>query len=335
MVFQNPRNSAERVTVTEVECDHSCTWEAAIELAGSQEGLRGFFCFRGDHTHQLFLVIPIDAARVRIVYPHRFSGGIYAAPYIVSRCLKMVPGPANMAVVQKNWNARLAQAVARREHLEQFALLNGSVFSLWFNVRKALDPGFNPDTADSDQMHDEMQGTGGRRRGRGHDRYNFQPNVKIQLLTTSDGKKLGGIRLSTTRPNKHCCGMRWNGARWTGTPWNKECNKARHLEKHGRKLASNCSEYFKLHAEAEMDVCECTRLLNATPRAVPSALPSPELHHEHWCSGSYRSGMWQLSIACTHCCCRASYRLDAWQLCPLLPCAHRLPQESLPRGGLQ
>ena len=39
-VFENPRNSAEKVTLTELEVDHSCTWETALAMAGAQEILR-------------------------------------------------------------------------------------------------------------------------------------------------------------------------------------------------------------------------------------------------------------------------------------------------------
>ena len=34
VVAQNPKNDAEKVTVTEIECDHACTWEHALRLAG-------------------------------------------------------------------------------------------------------------------------------------------------------------------------------------------------------------------------------------------------------------------------------------------------------------
>lgn len=44
----------------------------------------------------------------------------------------------------------------------------------------------------------------------------FQPNVRIQLVTTSDGKKLGGIRMSTLRPKVHAPKQ---------ADWGEACNK--------------------------------------------------------------------------------------------------------------
>lgn len=86
VVFQNPANTAEKVTVTEIECDHSCSWQTASDLAVAGGGLNnildprllvGFFCNRGDPAYQIFLVLPVDAARVKVVFPFRFSGGFY------------------------------------------------------------------------------------------------------------------------------------------------------------------------------------------------------------------------------------------------------------------
>jgi len=42
--------------------------------------------------------------------------------------------------------------------------------------------------------------------------------VKIQLLTSSDGKKLGGIRLSVHRPKVHAASSR---------NWGPDCNKCK------------------------------------------------------------------------------------------------------------
>lgn len=228
VVFQNPANTAEKVTVAEIECDHSCSWQTALDLAVAGGGksnifdprfLVGFFCNRGDPTYQIFLVLPVDAARVKVVFPFRFSGGFYPPGHIVTNCFKLV----DPVRVRRMWEQSFAQAVAASSHLERFALVNGSVFSIWYNMRKALDPEFNPDHASSSSMREELADSasaGGRRsggRGAGGRSYTFQPNVKIQLLTTSDGKKRGGIRLNTVRPLRHC-----DQASWSANP---ACNK--------------------------------------------------------------------------------------------------------------
>jgi hypothetical protein len=51
---------------------------------------------------------------------------------------------------------------------------------------QAMDPGFDPDMGDRHSMRDEAEGGGaGRSRGFSRNRgYQFQPNVKIQLVTT-------------------------------------------------------------------------------------------------------------------------------------------------------
>ena len=87
----------------------------------------------------------------------------------------------------------LAAAVSKRAHMEEFALLNGSVFSIWYNVRKALDPRFDPAEARRVELKEEAEGTARARGGR-RITYNFEPHVKIQLVTTSDGQKLGGSK---------------------------------------------------------------------------------------------------------------------------------------------
>ena len=72
-------------------------------------------------------------------------------------------------------------------------------------------------------MRSEAAGGSSSRLGR-HGRrstYNFEPNVKIQLVKTSDGSSLGGIRLSTLRPMVH-----------RKQPWHAECNKARCTRPH-------------------------------------------------------------------------------------------------------
>lgn len=87
-----------------------------------------------------------------------------------------------------------------------------------YNVRKALDPSFDPDACTSQGMADEMA----------HERkYKFQPNIKIQLVTTSDGQKLGGIRLNMFRPATHTPSHNWHN--------NPACNKHLFWQKHGFK----------------------------------------------------------------------------------------------------
>ena len=60
-------------------------------------------------------------------------------------------------------------------------------------MKDALDPSFDPDSA-------EEMTVGADKRKRTRSGEVFCPHVKIQLLTTSDGKKLGGIRLDLKRP---------------------------------------------------------------------------------------------------------------------------------------
>ena len=68
---------------------------------------------------------------------------------------------------QREWERSFSASVQKGLHLERFALLNGSVFSIWHNVQAVL------------------------------------PRVRIQLLTTSTGARLGGIRLVSVRPRIH------------------------------------------------------------------------------------------------------------------------------------
>ena len=63
-----------------------------------------------------------------------------------------------------------------------------------------MDPQFNAKRADKHLMRRQMANA----LNKNDAKYVFQPSVKIQLLTTSDGKKLGGIRLSVEKPLKHC-----------------------------------------------------------------------------------------------------------------------------------
>jgi len=229
VVFENRMNDAEKVTVTEIECDHSCAWDAARQLhaahATSPSQLCAFFVEKDNYGrpnyNRILLAIPIDAARVRLCYPHRVKAGTVANKQLASLCLMFdVNQAAHRTQVENLWKRNFDTAVSNNWHRDSFALLNGSVFSIWYNVRKAMDPGFDPDMGDRHSMRDEAEGGGaGRSRGFSRNRgYQFQPNVKIQLVTTSDGKKLGGIRLSTFRPLVHC----------KGPPWpNPQCNKAK------------------------------------------------------------------------------------------------------------
>ena len=82
-----------------------------------------------------------------------------------------------------------------------------------------MDPAFNPDSCTREEMASEHAQ---------ERRYRFQPNIKIQLVTTSDGKKLGGIRLSMFRPAKHTSHMRWSQ--------NPGCNKHLYCLKHGLEI---------------------------------------------------------------------------------------------------
>ena len=38
-------------------------------------------------------------------------------------------------------------AIDRGAHLEKFALVNGSVFTVWKNIREALDPAYKPSSS--------------------------------------------------------------------------------------------------------------------------------------------------------------------------------------------
>lgn len=198
-VFKNPANAAEQVVVQEIECDHSCSWEAALELyqshSSSAASLAGFFVPKRD-PRAIFLVLPLDALRVRLCSPGRLYAGSMQSVALCRSCLRYPP--SHIEDAKKLWRFRLDLFVKRGLHLETFALLNGSVFSIWHNVRNALDPRFDP--AHRHTWGCDTQGRGRNGRVKGPE---FTPNVKIQLLTTSDGKKLGGIRLSTVKPWVH------------------------------------------------------------------------------------------------------------------------------------
>lgn len=221
VVFQNPRNEAEKVTVTEIECDYSCPWAAAMQTYNDNAQKQNFVCFgvekdvNGRPSQRLFLAVSIDAQRVRLTYPHRISAAVYPFSALQHGSFTYNMADAqHQRVVAATWSRNLQAAMAKRHHLESFALLNGSVFSIWYNVKKAMDPRFDPDRETRDSMREEAMGGVGSSRLQRQRAYSFEPNVKIQLVTTSDGKKLGGIRLSTVRPLVH-----------RKRPWHANCNR--------------------------------------------------------------------------------------------------------------
>ena len=218
------------MTVTEIECDHSCTWDKAREIY-NENAQKKVMCFFGaekdingkPNYHRVFLAVAIDAARVRLTYPHRIKAGVVWVQTLQRGALSM--NMANQAMAQNFanvWERNLQTIMAKSQHLEKFALLNGSVFSIWYNVRKAMDPAFDPDTESRHSMQQEAtEGNRGFGRAGRRLQYNFEPNVKIQLVTTSDGQKLGGIRLQTFRPMVH-----------RKAPFQPECNKAKAPGRH-------------------------------------------------------------------------------------------------------
>jgi len=208
VVFSNAQNVAESVTVREIECDHSCDWKDALAQAGDQSGFRGFWCPRGDRdTRNVFLVLPIDQHRGRLCLPRKRWGPTHWLADIAQKCAKYsLTTPQHTEGMKRVWECNLATARRDGTHLEKFALLNGSVFTIWPNLREAFDPRFNPDDRSTwhlggDQMY--------HRRG-GRAAPTFEPNVRIQLLTTSEGEKLGGIRMSLFKPLKHAPRARWS-----------------------------------------------------------------------------------------------------------------------------
>jgi hypothetical protein len=227
VVFQNRRNDAEKVTVTEIECDHSCSWDAALakyteNAARDLNSCCAFYVCKDNNGRpdwsKIFLALPIDRSRVQLCFPSKVNAGIVPnSRLFTSACFFNWEDAQHRESVAKVWQREYAACVAKKQHLESFALLNGSVFSIWYNVRKALDPRFNPDQDTRSNMEQEATGrpSGGGRYGRSRG-YTFEPNVKIQLVTTSSGQRLGGIRLSTTRPWVH-----------KSRPWNDQCNRRR------------------------------------------------------------------------------------------------------------
>ena len=81
-----------------------------------------------------------------------------------------------------------------------------------------MDPSFDPDRVARRREDDELQNQSSGRWNRAQRRSAFEPNVRIQLVTTSAGEKLGGIRLSTWRPPVHApieeCTKACNKVKW-------------------------------------------------------------------------------------------------------------------------
>ena len=86
-------------------------------------------------SQQIFLALPLDEWRVRVCWPQKLYGGELNLRWLAQNCCK---GGANqMEYCQTLWEKKHDHAVKRGQHLERFALLNGSVFSAWHNVREA------------------------------------------------------------------------------------------------------------------------------------------------------------------------------------------------------
>ena len=197
----------------EVEVNHLCRWEEVLQLVSATEGFKtagqtwaGFYLFFRTQYRppELFAVLPIDDAagrtgRFRICYPSKtYAFKLHVAQLgqlAQERKLQKLVGTTGVARAQRDWRKQVAQALKEGTHLETFALMNGSVFSIWHNVCQAMDPLYDAAGALPTQDTSAVKLRGGRERQRA-----FEPNVKIQLLTTSDGQKLGGIRLNLVRP---------------------------------------------------------------------------------------------------------------------------------------
>ena len=211
VVFRNPTNAAEHVSVKEVELNHLCRWEEVLQLVSATEGFKtagqtwaGFYLFFRTQFRppELLAVLPIDDAagrtgRFRICYPSKtYAFKLHVAQLgqlAQERKLQKLVGTTGVARAQRDWRKQVAQALKEGTHLETFALMNGSVFSIWHNVRQAMDPLY--DAAGALPTQDtwaDRKLRGGRERQRA-----FEPNVKIQLLTTSDGEKHALTRTRT------------------------------------------------------------------------------------------------------------------------------------------
>ena len=140
VVFENRQNDAEKVTITEVECDHSCTWDAAKTLYTGAEGRQTGCAFMiekdvasGRASTRIFLAVAVDAFRMRLYYPHRIHGGVISVAVLRSGALQYdMTVPQHRQAVEVLWQKAFGAAVSKGMHLESFALLNGSVFSIWY-----------------------------------------------------------------------------------------------------------------------------------------------------------------------------------------------------------
>ena len=154
VIFRNPRNAAENVVVREIAVDHLCSWEAALTLVRATDGwntmtqsFAGFYlhfrsgCGRGE----LLAAVPLDdatgrAGRFRLCLPRRtYAQRVHAQmlyQLVASKVLCKLGGTTGVARAQREWQRQTAQASQDGSHLEKFALMNGSVFSIWHNVRQ-------------------------------------------------------------------------------------------------------------------------------------------------------------------------------------------------------
>ena len=95
VVFRNPRNAAENVEVKEIEVNHLCRWEEALQLVSAVEGWKagstwaGFFSFYRTEFRppELLAVIPIDdPAGRRRSGPRRLGCVVYDFGAEAKRC---------------------------------------------------------------------------------------------------------------------------------------------------------------------------------------------------------------------------------------------------------
>lgn len=214
------------------QVDHACPWEDALALAGDQQGYRGFYMLRNNTANELFVLTPIDGLRGRICLPRRRCGTTIPFASVASTCVRIDTSvEGHLAALNKIWDENIHTARATGAHLERFGLLNGSVFTIWPNLREALDPKYDPNNEFTwhrpSAKHARQKGD------------IFKANIKIQLLTTSAGEHLGGVRISLTKPKRHAPEAKWA----------EFCNKRiSHPNKaHCRK--ANCMEDWLSEAE--------------------------------------------------------------------------------------
>ena len=300
VVFSNPRNPAEKVTITEIECDHSCSWDAAVALVSETEGwitrntYAGFWQYRSGPgaPFETFAAIPLDdpagkTGRVRLCYPHHTHRTKIPVRWFDPvqgefRRFGKFSGVRGIQDAQREWKRLYDNALKYETHMERFALMNGSVFSIWHNVRQATDPSYDAAKAQRDGAvsHSGLE-DGRTRSGR---RVDFEPNVKIQLVTASDGRKLGGIRLDNTRPMYHPDGV---GHLEDGKK-NEACNRVRfgdpfaYCRKHaclraGYSQVDKLKVSLRLHTRQLHDDDKAAEAASAGSQPSSAAGPSNEL----------------------------------------------------------